>query len=104
MMKRFFLLICFLSFFYVNAFADVCGNSYTFFYNEVIYILKFTSSNPELPCTSGSAVLYWQTQTSNFSFTVNSQKLINIPSIGKFFLSNDQLYMLDSTSIIFDQL
>lgn len=104
-MKKFILCICFLFVFCFNSYADdVCGNTYTFFYDDIVYLIKFTSANPSLPCTSGTAVLYWQNQIKNFNFTVNSQKLVNIPDLGKMFLSSDQLYLLDSTSIIFNQL
>jgi hypothetical protein len=104
MKKMFFVLVCFLMLMSNSFASEVCGNSYTFFYNEIVYIMKFISSNPELPCSSGSATLYWQTQTAQYNFAINSQKLISISGVGKFFLSQDKLYMLDSTSIIFDEL
>ena len=81
----------------------VCGKTYMFFYSEVTYLAKFTSSNPDLPCTSGTLSLYWQNKKSTTNFAINSQYLITTTDWGKFVLDKDQLYMLDSATVIFEE-
>lgn len=81
--------------------ADVCGNIYTFFSSEIMYMVKFVSSNPDLPCTAGIATLYWQDQKWSEAFSVNSNKLITIIDMGTMFLDNDKLYLLESATVVF---
>ena len=81
---------------------DVCGNSFGFFYDEVLFLIKFESANPDLPCTSGTATLYWQASKREGSFAVDSQKIVKVNGIGKFVLDGSMLYFLDSATIIFD--
>lgn len=79
----------------------VCNNSYMFTDNEAMYLLKFTSSNPELPCTSGIVDLYWPGNKKTYNFTISSKGFITSVGLGKFILDNSTLYFLDSTSIVF---
>ena len=81
---------------------EVCGNSFKFFYAEVMYLLKFESDNPELPCTSGLATLYWQESKMDGAFSVNSKGIVKVDGIGNFVLDGSMLYFLNSTTIIFE--
>ena len=83
---------------------DVCGNTYSFFYNDVNYLMKFENSNPELPCTSGKSTLYWYDMRIVNNFTINSKGFITVNGVGKFVLDNEKLYFLDTTDIVFNQL
>ncbi len=79
----------------------VCGNSYMFTQDESLYLLKFTSLNPTLPCTSGTVSLYWSGTTKTYNFTINNDGFITSVGLGKFILDNKTLYFLDSASIVF---
>jgi hypothetical protein len=106
-MKKFILTILLILFITIPIFAEentVCGNTYLFYYNDVNYILKFESSNPELPCTSGVSTLYWFDSKLMKNFSINSKGFITITGIGKFILDTGKLYFLDTTDIIFNQL
>ena len=81
---------------------EVCGNTYAFTYDTTTYLIKFTSSNPELPCTSGTATLYWGGEKLNYTFSIHNLYFANITGLGKFVADGDVLYFLDSTSIVFD--
>jgi len=82
---------------------DVCGNSFGFFYDEVLFLIKFESANPDLPCVSGVATLYWQDSKREGSFVVDSKNIVKVSGIGKFVLDGSMLYFLDSASIVFDE-
>jgi len=106
-MKKILLTILLILFITIPTFAEentVCGNTYLFYYNDVNYILKFESSNPELPCTSGVSTLYWFDSKLMKNFSINSKGFITITGIGKFILDTGKLYFLDTTEIIFNQL
>jgi len=79
----------------------VCGETYIYYYEEIVYLLKFESSNPSLPCTSGTAKLFWLNQTLSKPFTVNSKYLITVTDFGKFYEESGKLYFLDTASIVF---
>lgn len=81
---------------------DVCGNTYSFTYDTTTYLIKFTSSNPSLPCTSGTATLMWNGQKLNYPFAVHNSYFANITGLGIAVADGAKLYLLDSTSIVFD--
>ncbi len=87
---------------YAHETPEVCGNSYTFVYDEIMFLVKFTSSNPELPCTTGTVALFWLGKKQTHSFTVKNDHFILVPGLGKFAALEDQLYLLDSSTIVFD--
>ncbi len=104
-MKKLFTLIMMMIVVSTTAYAAddqlVCGNSYMFTQEEALYLLKFTSSSPTLPCTSGMVSLYWSGNKKTYNFTINSDGFITSVGLGKFILDNTTLYLLDSTSIVF---
>jgi len=103
-MKKFIFTILLLLSMSIPAFSEegtVCGNMYSFFSNEINYIVKFDSSNPELPCTTGIASLYWLSSKATYNFSINSKGFITVTGAGKFILDDTKLYFLDSTTIIF---
>lgn len=81
---------------------EVCGNSFGFFYDETLFLIKFESSNSDLPCVSGTATLYWQNSKREGSFAVDSKNIVKVNGIGKFVLDGSRLYFLDSTTVVFD--
>lgn len=111
-MKKFILAVLIIMFCVVSPMSAkaetdlVCGESYMFVFQDVVYLLKFISSNPELPCSSGTVNLYWLNQKLTSSFTVYNIHFVNIAGIGKFVLDTfaepDKLYFLTSTDIVFD--
>lgn len=81
---------------------EVCGNSFMFFSDDdVAYLGIFTSSNPELPCTGGTAYFYWLGQMKAFNFTVKNSNIVKVTGMGKFVVDEAFLYMLDSSVIKF---
>jgi hypothetical protein len=80
-----------------------CGLTYMYFYNEVTYLIKLVNSNPDLPCTSGKATLYWLNQSSIYDFTIDSNNFILVKNVGKLIVYGTELYFLDTATIIFDQ-
>ncbi len=104
-MKRLLMALMCLAVMVVSAHAagdEVCGNSFGFFYDETLFLIKFESSNPDLPCVSGVATLYWQNSKREGSFVVDSKKIVKVNGIGNFVLDGSMLYFLDSATIIFD--
>ena len=80
---------------------EVCGNTYAFTYDTTTYIIKFTSSNPELPCTSGTATLYWSGIKKSYPFSIYNNYFADVVGLGKFAASGASLYLLDTTTIVF---
>lgn len=82
----------------------VCGKTFMFFYNDVNYLLKFSNPIEDLPCTSGTATLYWFDKTSSHSFSISSTGFIKISGIGTMAYNAEKLYFLDTASVIFDEM
>jgi len=78
----------------------VCGKTYTLFFNEVTYLIKFVNSAPELPCTSGTVTLSWQDKREFSEFSINSKYIITAPDFGKFCVDGQTLYFLDSATLV----
>lgn len=90
----------------VHAASDdqyVCGKTFTFFQSEVTYLLKFNSTNIELPCTSGTAVLSWLDSRATYDFSIDSREMITIKNVGRAFAVGYELFWLDSCTIIFEE-
>lgn len=103
-MKKFILTILLLVAMIIPAFSEegtVCGNMYSYFSNEITYMVRFDSSNPELPCTTGIASLYWLNSKATYNFSINSKGFITVTGAGKFILDDTKLYFLDTTDVIF---
>jgi hypothetical protein len=81
----------------------VCGKTYTFFQSEVTYLLKFNSTNPELPCTSGTAILSWLDSRTTYDFSIDSREMITIKNVGRAFAVGTELVWLDSATIVFNE-
>ena len=81
---------------------EMCGNTYAYTYDATTYLIKFTSANPELPCTSGTATLYWGGEKLSYTFSIHNLYFADITGLGKFVADGDVLYFLDSTAIVFD--
>lgn len=78
----------------------VCGKTYTLFYNEVTYLIKFVNAAPDLPCTSGTVTLSWQDKRESSAFSINSKYIITAPDFGKFCVDGQTLYFLDSATLV----
>lgn len=81
----------------------VCGKTYMFFQNEVTYLLKFTSYNPDIPCTSGYATLYWLNTAASYEFSIDSREVITIKTVGRLFAIDTSLIFLDTATLVFDE-
>lgn len=82
----------------------VCGKTFMFFYNDVNYIMKFSDPVEDLPCTSGTATLFWYDKSSNYSFSVNSEGFIKVSGVGAMAFYANKLYYLNTTTVIFDEM
>jgi len=111
-MKKLLVILSFLFVFSSFVFAEEdtqgpCGNSYMFNYDNgeqiTVYLIKFNSSNPDLPCTSGTATVYWANQKISYPFTLKNLTFANVTGLGKFALYSSKLYFLDTTSIVFTE-
>ena len=93
-MKKFLFLFFFLlcSNVYANE-QSVCGKTFMFFYNEVNYLMKFSNPIEDLPCTSGTATLYWFNKTFNYSFSIDSNGFVKVNNIGNMVYFKDQLFI-----------
>ena len=105
-MKKILLALVLLTGLSLPAFAetqDVCGNSYMFISDGTYFLLKFTSSDPLLPCSSGTAQLFWDKEKRTYSFSVKSLYFINVPTLGKFVADEEKLWFITSSTIVFDK-
>ena len=105
-MKKFLLTMVLLAGLSLPVFADtpdVCGNSYMFISDGTYFLLKFTSADPLLPCSSGTAQLFWDKEKRSYNFTVRSSYFINVPTLGKFVSDEEKLWFISSSTIIFDK-
>lgn len=82
----------------------VCGKTFMFFYNEVNYLIKFSNPVEDLPCTSGTATLYWYDKSSSYSFSIDSDGFIKVPDVGVMAYYTGRLYFIDTATVIFDEM
>ena len=106
MKKILFIALFCLSLFTLASAADqgVCGKTFSFFYNDVTYLMKFSNPIEDLPCTSGTATLYWYDKSSNYTFSINSEGFIKVSGVGVMAYYAEKLYFLDTATIIFNEM